>query len=61
MNNRDEILLLKIIQYVDEITITVERYELDYDKFVADFVVRMLSKQCETLQHITMERSTQRF
>jgi len=46
MNNRDEILLSKIIQYVDEITITVERYQLDYDKFVADFVVKNAIAMC---------------
>jgi uncharacterized protein with HEPN domain len=40
MNRRDEIILHKIIRYADEIEATIKRFDLDYEKFSSDFVVR---------------------
>ena len=40
MNSRDTIVLKKMIQYADEIQATIDRYDLDAEKFSADFVVK---------------------
>ena len=40
MNNRDEIVLKKIIQYADEIGITIERLNLTQDIFANDFIAK---------------------
>lgn len=46
MNGRDRIILRKIVQYVDEITFTLRRFELDYDKFGVDFVAKNAIAMC---------------
>lgn len=46
MRNRDSVLLRKIIQYVDEITMTIQRYDLSYDRFIDDFVVKNAISMC---------------
>ena len=40
MNNRDKTILLKIIQYAAEIQETINRFDLNSEKFVSDFVVK---------------------
>lgn len=40
MNTRDEIVLKKIIQYADEISETISRFNLTQDSFAEDFVAR---------------------
>ena len=40
MRDRDTTGLLKIVQYADEISGTISRFELDIDKFKSDYVVK---------------------
>ena len=40
MKDRDISILIKIVQYSDEISGTISRFELDLDKFKKDYVVR---------------------
>ncbi len=46
MNNRDNIILQKIIQYADEIQATIDRYNLDHAKFSSDFIVKNAISMC---------------
>ena len=46
MNNRDIIILTRIIQYTEEIETTVKRYELNFFKFSSDFVVKNAIAMC---------------
>ncbi|MGM9936370.1 MAG: DUF86 domain-containing protein [Candidatus Ornithomonoglobus sp.] len=46
MNNRDNIILKKIIQYADEIQATIDRFSLTIDKFASDFVVKNAISMC---------------
>ena len=46
MNNRDEIVLKKIIQYADEIGITIERLNLTQDIFANDFIAKNAISMC---------------
>ena len=36
MNDRDIIVVKKIIQYINEIAITVQKYDLDYNKLTGE-------------------------
>lgn len=40
MNNRDEIVLKKIIQYAKEIEVTIEHLSLTWDVFANDFIAK---------------------
>lgn len=46
MNNRDIIILKKIIRYADEIQATIERFSLTRDAFSEDFVVKNAISMC---------------
>jgi len=46
MRNRNIAILKKIIQYSKEISGTIERFELDYDKFKNDYVVKNAIAMC---------------
>src|SRR5665647_542527 len=46
MNDRDIIVVKKIIQYINEITITVQKYDLDYNKLTGDFIVKNAISMC---------------
>ena len=46
MNNRDRILLMKIIQYADETQETINRFNLSREAFVSDFVVKNAISMC---------------
>jgi len=46
MKDRDIIILKKIIQYSNEIDLTVEMMQLDYDKFVDEFIARNAISMC---------------
>ena len=46
MNIRDEIVLKKIIQYTDEISETISRFNLTQDSFTEDFVARNAISMC---------------
>ena len=46
MNTRDEIVLKKIIQYADEISETISRFNLTQDSFTDDFVARNAISMC---------------
>ena len=46
MNVRDIIVVKKIIQYINEITITVQKYNLDYNKLTGDFIVKNAISMC---------------
>ena len=46
MNNRDKIVLKKIIQYADEIGITIERLNLTQDIFANDFIAKNAISMC---------------
>ncbi len=46
MNNRDELILRKIIQYSDEIQMTIERYSLNREIFVGDYVFKNAISMC---------------
>jgi len=46
MKDRDIIILRKIIQYADEIGGTIKRFDLDFDKFKNDYVVKNAISMC---------------
>ena len=46
MNTRDEIVLKKIIQYADEISETISRFNLTQDSFTDDFIARNAISMC---------------
>lgn len=46
MNTRDEIVLKKIIQYSDEISATISRFNLTPESFTEDFVARNAISTC---------------
>lgn len=46
MNNRDELILKKIVQYADEVKATIDRFNLTYESFVDDFVARHAIAMC---------------
>lgn len=46
MNTRDEIVLKKIIQYADEISETISRFNLTQDSFTEDSVARNAISMC---------------
>ena len=46
MNTRDEIVLKKIIQYSDEISATISRFNLTPESFTEDFVARNAISMC---------------
>ena len=46
MNNKDEIVVKKILQYADEISETISRFNLSKESFSNDFVVRNAISMC---------------
>ena len=46
MRDRDTIVLMKIVQYADEINGTISRFELDFEKFKSDYVVKNAIAMC---------------
>ena len=46
MNSRDEIILKKIIQYSEEISATIERFNLTPESFADDFVAKNAISMC---------------
>jgi len=46
MNNRDFVILIKIIQYTNEIEQTIVRLNLDKDSFADDFVAKNAISMC---------------
>ncbi len=46
MNNKDEIVVKKILQYADEINETISRFNLTKESFSNDFVVRNAISMC---------------
>ena len=46
MRDKDLIILMKIIQYADEISGTISRFELDLDKFKNDYVAKNAIAMC---------------
>jgi len=46
MKGKNKIVLEKIIRYCYEIQETIRRFDLDYDKFEADFVARNAISMC---------------
>lgn len=46
MNDRDIIILKKMIQYADEIALTVEKLDLDFQKFETDFIAKNAIAMC---------------
>jgi len=46
MKNRDTIILKKIIQYCNEIQMTIDRFNLSKEQFADDFVVRNAVAMC---------------
>ena len=46
MKDRDISILSKIIKYADEIHETIARFDLDYNKFKNDFVIRNAIAMC---------------
>jgi len=46
MRDRDIVVLQKIIQYADEITGTISRFELNFEKFRKDYVVKNAVAMC---------------
>ena len=46
MRDRDVTVLMKIIQYADEINGTITRFELDLEKFRTDHVVKNAISMC---------------
>ena len=46
MNDRDMIVLEKMVQYADEIALTVEKLNLDFIKFETDFIAKNAISMC---------------
>ena len=46
MRDRDTMILMKILQYADEINGTITRFNLDIDKFRNDYVVKNAIAMC---------------
>ena len=46
MKDRDITILMKIVQYAEEINYTISRFSLDYDKFKDDSVVKNAIAMC---------------
>ena len=46
VKSREAFVLEKIINYSERISATIERFELDYEKFASDFVVRDAISMC---------------
>lgn len=46
MSSRDELVLKKIIQYSNEISLTISRFNLTIESFTEDFVVRNAISMC---------------
>ena len=46
MMDKDLTILMKIIQYADEISGTVSRFELDFDRFKNDYVTKNAIAMC---------------
>lgn len=46
MNSRDRIILIKIVQYSEEIQATVERFSATRESFAADHVVKNVVAMC---------------
>ncbi|WP_249311361.1 HepT-like ribonuclease domain-containing protein [Congzhengia minquanensis] len=46
MNDRDMIVLKKMVQYADEIALTVEKLNLDFIKFETDFIAKNAISMC---------------
>lgn len=46
MNDRDVIILKKMIQYADEIAMTVDTMNLDFEKFETDFIAKNAIAMC---------------
>jgi len=46
MKNRDIVILNQIIKYADEISGTISRFELDYDKFNNDYIAKNAIAMC---------------
>lgn len=46
MNNRDMVILAKIVQYADEIQSTIDRFQLTEETFATDFVVKNAISMC---------------
>ena len=46
MNDRDVMILKKMIQYAGEIALTVEKLDLDFEKFETDFIAKNAIAMC---------------
>ena len=46
MRDRDITLLMKIVQYANEVNETISRLELDLDKFKSDFIAKNAISMC---------------
>jgi len=46
MRDRDINILIKIVQYANEVSGTISRFNLDLDKFEADYVVKNAIAMC---------------
>lgn len=46
MNDRDRVILQKMIQYADEIALTVDKMELNYERFEANFIAKNAIAMC---------------
>ena len=46
MKNRDIVILKKVVQYSDEISGTIMRFDLDFDKFKNDYVMKNAIAMC---------------
>ena len=46
MNDRDTVVLKKMIQYADEIELTVKKLDLDFETFETDFIAKNAIAMC---------------
>lgn len=64
MNSREQIILLKIIQYAEQIALTIAQRELTGDKLSADFIAKNAVAMCvlqigELVGHLSAEFKAQ--
>lgn len=46
MNNRDRVIVQKIIQYADEIALTVKTMDLNFERFALNFIAKNAIAMC---------------
>ena len=59
-NSRDIVILNKIIKYADQINETIARFDLDFNKFENDYVMKNAIAMCPTTNRRTSRQTNRR-